>query len=485
MNPSGRKKKRITYILSLVLFLVAVGTGAIILKVWRSDAKTPAVPSAAVRLGDFVDYVELRGEVSVRSSSVISAPYDAGDLQILKLARSGTHVQKGDVVVEFDPTSLQRAAEQSRSSLKQVEAEMARANAQQRLAEEKIKTEVISAQFDLERARLDASTRDVIPAIESEKNVLALEKAEQKLRELNSRMESRRIALEAKKNLIDLEDAKRRYEQLQRDAQSSKSSDAADLAVQNVARMKAQMGMKLAQQNIENMTWKSPTDGVVVLGQNLESLMSSSGSIRIYSGMEIPEFREGDQVYPGRLVAQIQGTSELEIASKVLETDRGNLDAGQPVDIWMDSTPLKQYSGRIKSLATSASDASSADTTSDYLEALSVRSFDAVFEVDGKGDQFYMGVSVRLVIKGKVMADVLSIPRQALFQKDSRPVVYLPRGEGLEAREIRIKYLTESRAVIDGLEERSEVALVNPDLQKSKSGAKTGALASLLGGSSQ
>jgi hypothetical protein len=208
-----------------------------------------------------------------------------------------------------------------------------------------------------------------------------LDKAQQKVRELDSGMESRCIGLEAdqavkaaqdkaallkaqydvrraevkvqgnsllgeieaRKNLIDLEDAKHKYEQLQRDIQSRASFDAAELAVQNIARMKAQIAMKVAQQNIENMMWKAPTDGVVVLGQNIESLMSGSGSIRIYSGMEIPEFREGDQVYPGRLVAQIQDTSEPEILSKVLETDRGNLDAGQSVDVWMDSMPLKAY----------------------------------------------------------------------------------------------------------------------------------------------
>jgi hypothetical protein len=90
-----------------------------------------------------------------------------------------------------------------------------------------------------------------------------------------------------------------------------------------------------------------------------------------------------------------------------------------------------------------------------------------------------------MIIKPKGMTDVLSIPRQALFQKDSKPVVYLRHGQWWEARDIRIKYLTESRAVIDGLVEHTEVAIVNPDLQRDKAAAQKGALASILGGSAQ
>ncbi len=45
---------------------------------------------------------------------------------------------------------------------------------------------------------------------------------------------------------------------------------------------------------------------------------------------------------------------------------------------------------------------------------------------------------------------------------------------GWEARDVRIKYLTESRAVIEGLPEGTEVALVNPDQQKNKTAGKTG-----------
>jgi HlyD family secretion protein len=411
------------------------------------------IPTARVIRGPVEVQIHALGELRpARTTSIIAPPVSGGMMQIIYLAKTGTQVKQGDVVIQFDPSEQEYNFEQSKSQLEEAEQQIIRVKADQAVKAAKNKVDLMRAQYSVRRAEFKVQGNELLSAIE------------------------------AKKNLIDLEDAKRRYEQLQRDIQSRASSDAADLAVQNVAHMKAEMGMKLAQQNIENMIWKTPVDGVVVLAQNLDSLGSSG---RISSISEIPEFREGDQTYPGRTIGLIQGTEELEISSKVLETDRANLTIRQPVDIWMDSTPLKTYSGRIKSMATTATDAASANSTVDILEALSMRSFDAVFEVDGKGDNFFMGVSVRMIIKGNAMKNALSIPRQAVFQKNSKPVVYVRRGEGWESREIRIRYLTESRAVLDGLDENTEVAMVKPGLQKSKAAGSKNALASILGGSAQ
>ena len=105
-----------------------------------------------------------------------------------------------------------------------------------------------------------------------------------------------------------------------------------------------------------------------------------------------------------------------------------------------------------------------------------------VFEIENDADDLNLGGTAQVTIKGKNITDVLSIPRQALSQKEGKPAVYRKKGNGWEAQNVLVKYLTESRAIIDGLEEGSEVALVNPDLQKSRSAANSGPLTSILGG---
>jgi HlyD family secretion protein len=414
------------------------------------------VPTAKVVRGPVDKEIYTLGELRPGgTASIVAPPISGGTLQITHLVKTGTRVKKGDVIVQFDPSEQEYNLEQSQSQLDEADQQILKLRADQAVKTAQDKVALLKAEYSVRRAEYKVQGNDLLSAIE------------------------------AKKNLIDLADAKRKHEQLQRDIKSRASANAADLAVQTVARMKAQMGMKIAQQNIDNMTWTAPTDGVVVVGQNIEALMSASGSIRITSTSDIPEFKEGDQVYPGRLVAQIQDTGDLEIASKVLETDRGNLEPGQPIEVWLDSAPLKVYTGRIKSMATSATVASSAANTTDLLEALSTRSFDTIFKVDGKGDQLYMGVSARVLIKTKGMPDALSIPRQALFQKDGKQIVYLAQGEEWEPHEVRVKYFTESRAVVDGLSENTAVALVDPEVQKRKAQAQKGSLASLLGGSAK
>jgi hypothetical protein len=118
----------------------------------------------------------------------------------------------------------------------------------------------------------------------------------------------------------------------------------------------------------------------------------------------------------------------------------------------------------------------------DLIDSLSNRSFPVIFDVDTHGDRLDLGVTARVTIMGKNLSDALSIPRQALHQKEGKQVVYVRHLEGFESREVRVTYLTESRAIIDGIDEGTEVALVNPEQQKKKSSKKTGSLASILGG---
>jgi len=390
-----------------------------------------------------------------RTAMIVAPPVAGGTLQIVHIVKTGTRVNERDVVVEFDPSEQEYALEQSQSQLDEADQQIKKMKADQavRVAQEAVS--LMAAQFNVRRAELTCMGNELLGTIE------------------------------ARKNVISLEEARRRLEQLQRDIKSRASSDQADLAVQMVGRTRAMMGMKLAQQNIDNMILRAPISGIVMLGQNLESLMSASGSISISSGMDIPEYREGDQAYAGRLVAQIQNMDQMEILSKVTEIDRGSLNPGQPIDAWVDSRPLKKFTGKIKSLAGSASSSAGAYSYLDYLEALSTRSFDATFELDPNGEQINPGVTTRVMVRGTNVNDALSVPRQALFQKEGKWVVYERHAENWEAREIQIKYLTESRAVIEGIAEGTEVALVNPDLQKGKTAGKAGPLASILGGTTQ
>src|SRR5947209_19387129 len=120
----------------IALLVVAIAGGVATLGARSSHAAATQLPTAEIRRGDFVEYLSIRGEIKARQSVTLTAPSAAGDLQILKLAKTGTQVKGGDVVVLFDPTTLQRTLEQKRTDLASAEAEIRQQEAQEHMAEE-------------------------------------------------------------------------------------------------------------------------------------------------------------------------------------------------------------------------------------------------------------------------------------------------------------------------------------------------------------
>ena len=417
----GRQRKKwITYSLWLILLLLLIGAGGIVLRVRGNNQKGPSVPSAEVKPGDFVDYVEMRGEIAVQSSKVIAAPYNTGDLQILKLARNGTRVQEGDVVVEFDPSTLQRTADQARSSLKQVEAEIARAKAQQRLAEEQIKTEMLSAEFAIQRARLDASTGDVIPAIEKEKYILALDKAEQKLRELESRLESRRVGLEA------------------------------DLAVINRRRDKAQADLDQAESNKAALTLTSPSDGIITL------LPNSRARTMVISSSSTPVFKEGDRAYAGAAIAEIPDMSTMLARAMVTEVDRWRVQPGQPVILNVEGVPDKEHKGRIRDISPLAK--------IDYSDVLNLsKNFEMSVDLENADPRLQAGMTAGFRVEVERVHDTIAIPAEAVFSKHGQTVAYvLSDGEYRERPVTLARRSTGQVMVSRGLKAGERIALKDP-----------------------
>ena len=74
------------------------------------------VPTTVVVKGEFIDYLQVRGEVkAVRSVPLTVPTTGGGDLQIVELAKNGMNIKKGDVVVRFDPMTVQRTLNDRRS----------------------------------------------------------------------------------------------------------------------------------------------------------------------------------------------------------------------------------------------------------------------------------------------------------------------------------------------------------------------------------
>jgi hypothetical protein len=61
---------------------------------------------------------------------------------------------------------------------------------------------------------------------------------------------------------------------------------------------------------------------------------------------------------------------------------------------------------------------------------------------------------------------VLYIPRQAVFLKDGKRIVYVRKIGSYDQREVKIQSENESRAAITGLDEGTHVALIDPTVTR-------------------
>src|SRR5215472_2685946 len=74
------------------------------------------IPTATVKEADLQLKVLTTGALRTETSRVIAAPaIGGGTLQIIKLARFGVQVHKGEVVLDFDPSEQEYNLAQNRS----------------------------------------------------------------------------------------------------------------------------------------------------------------------------------------------------------------------------------------------------------------------------------------------------------------------------------------------------------------------------------
>jgi len=126
-------------------------------------ATDSAIPTATVKETDLQLVVRTTGALKTEQSRGISAPPIAGGtLQIIELAKPGTFVHTGDLVLEFDPSQQKYNMEQNRSDLQQAEQEIAKAKADAAVQAAEDKTALLKAKYAVRRAELEVSKNEIV-----------------------------------------------------------------------------------------------------------------------------------------------------------------------------------------------------------------------------------------------------------------------------------------------------------------------------------
>ncbi len=429
----------------LVLFIGIGGMGWYFAKPLFQDlaGRERPIPTVLVRRGDVDVKIHTVGELRAVKSAMLTAPsvWGGGSLQILKLGKTGSFCKAGEVVIEIDPSEQEYHAEQEKSELDQAEEQITKAKADAAVQASQDQLDLLHTRFEVRRAELEVSRNELVSAID------------------------------AKKNDLNLEEARRRLVQLEKDVYSRAASSQASIAVMEAARDRARLSLAEAKRNIENMVVKAPLPGLVAVRDN----MDAGGG---FFGATLPEYREGDMVFPGRAIAQVLDLEQMELQARIDEIDRANLNAGQPITLQVESLPGQSFEGKVKVIAGMAS-------RGEFFMGNVVRQFETTFEIKKPDSRLRPGVTARVVIIGDSLKSVLFLPRQALFDQEGVQIAYIKNSGRFEPREVQVKQRTESQVVIDGLAEGTEVAMVRPEGKKEKSSQPAPAPTPALGGAAQ
>ena len=414
-----RSQRAITWAVVAVVLCAVVGVVAAVRR--GSPAATgDDIPTGLAKRGDLDMKVYVNGELRASHSEMLTAPpIGGGALQITHLLHTGTAVKKGDLVMEFDPSEQRYKLDQNRSELMQADQEITKARADAAVVAAQDKVALLKARFDVRRAELDVLKNELVSSIDARKNDLALEQA------------------------------KRILAELEQDVKSRSASGEATISLAEEKRNKAKLAMDQAQDNINKMRVTAPMDGLVALEKN----QGAAGGF-FFSGMSLPEYHEGDQVEPGRSVGQVIDPKGMELVAKVGELERNNIKEGQLVDLQLDALPGSTFHGTVKTVGgNNARRFWEDDSSSKFEISVTLATTDA---------QMRPGLTAHVFINSDPQKNVIYAPRQALFLKENKRIVYVRNGNSFEPREVKIQAQNESRAAIAGISAGTEIALVDP-----------------------
>lgn len=404
-----------------VLLLAGAGSLAGVARLSMPKKSGPGVLTAAVTRSMFVDYLQMRGEIRPVRSKILSAPMSGGtDLQIILLAKNGTVVNPGDVVVQFDTTVQQRTLEQKRSELNQAESEIERVVAEQRRRGQTADTALDQARSAASRAKLDVDTAALRPRVEIEKLNIVSANAEQLVRELEQKV------------------------------QAERDSTAADVASARQKRDKALFDVRDTERLMAGMTLRAPARGPITVLPNRRAATIFAQSA--------PEFRPGDRAFFGAAIAELPDLSTIEMACRIDEVDRARVQNGRASLVRVDALPDRELKGAVRDISMMA--------RPDFSSFPPTRNFDLVISLTDNDGRLRSGMSATARVEMDHLPNVLVVPAGAIFQRGGGAVAFVVDGSTVDAR--RVSVLRRGRdqvAIASGLREGERVALKAPDVE--------------------
>jgi HlyD family secretion protein len=369
---------------------------------FRGSVSTAAQDAQVVRVErkDFTNILRLNGTTQAARSFVVLAPRlegaQVGSMVITKLAVAGSHVQKGDLLVEFDPQAQIKDYLDKKSTYENLVSQVAQKQSEEDVNRAKDDTAVKQAEDELKRAQLEVQRNEVVSRIDAEKNQETADEAEATLK------------------------------QWQETYQLKRAAGAAAIRILQIQADRAQEAMRYAQSNAAKMVVHSPMFGVVVYNT-------------IWLGGRMGTVQEGDQVRPGVPFLQVVDPSQMQVRVELNQVDLEKVHLGQHADMHLDAYPGLTLPAVLEELSPLGHQGRFSEQ---------VRSFNAQFVVQGADPRLLPDLSASLDLNLGSQRNVLVVSRQSLTFDSGHVYVWAKDGGGFAKREIKVAASNDLEAIV-------------------------------------
>src|SRR2546428_17003 len=395
--------------------LLLLGTTPFLFAHFRPGRSATNIEESVIRVErrDFSQSLRLNGITQASRSFVVLAPKlegaQVGSMVITKLAPAGTHIKKGDFLVEFDPQAQTKDYLEKKGAYESLVGQVAQKRAEEAIASSKDDTAMKQAEDELKRAQLELQKNEIVSRIDAEKNQEALDEAQATLKQLKETYQLKRAAA------------------------------AAAIRIQEIQRDRALEAMRYAQGNAAKMVVHSPMPGVVVYNT-------------IWLGGRMGTVQQGDQVRPGVPFLQVVDPSQMEVRVQLNQVDLLKVHAGQHAEMHLDAYPGMTLPAVLEEI-------SPLGHTGQFTEA--VRTFTASFSVQGTDPRLLPDLSAALDLDLGTQKKVLVVPWQSIGMEAGHSFVWLKTRVGFEKRSVETRSRNDLEAVVNsGLSEGDTIRRV-------------------------
>jgi HlyD family secretion protein len=365
------------------------------------------VRAASVERSAIRSVISTNGKVEPSQNFEAHAPVSTTVRRLL--VKEGDHVKQGQLLLQLDDAEARSQAARAEAQLKGAQADV------QSIERGGSQEELLTLQTQIVKARTDRDS--------AQRNLDALRRLQQK----------------GAASMGEVKEAENNLQRVQADLDLLEQKKKDRYSKPEVERVEAQ---------------KSQGQAAYAAAQDI---LQKSNIVASFDGVvySIP-VKQGSYVQAGDLLLQEADLSHVVIRAYVDEPDLGRLSRGQNAEVTWDAMPDRIWQGQVTTLPST-------------VKLRGTRNVgEATIVIDNHDFKLLPNTNVSVTIVVAQHDNVLSIPREALRQDESKPYVFQIVDDRLHRREVTVAASNLTKVeVSSGLNEKDVVALNSTSTMKS------------------